>query len=68
MLMANVDFIMVRGPRSLGELTHALDGTSPVDSDERATVDLGGDDFADIRFDAERQQLLKTDPVPTSEV
>jgi hypothetical protein len=52
-LMTNVDFIVVCGPWSLGELVHAIDHAAPAPSDEVTTVDLCGDVFADIRFDAE---------------
>jgi hypothetical protein len=50
--MEEFDFVLVRGPRSLGQLVHTINHAAGA-SDTQAIVDLGGNVFADIQFHAE---------------
>jgi hypothetical protein len=50
--MANTDYIEVKGPASLAELVAAIDASAPTPTGDVATIDLGGDEYVVIQYDA----------------
>lgn len=50
--MVNNDYIEVNGPTSLAELLAAIDPSAPAPVGEAVDVELGGDVYASVQYDA----------------
>lgn len=50
--MTNSDYIEVRGSKSLAELVAVIDPTAPQPSEDVVTLELGGDEYAAVQYDA----------------
>jgi hypothetical protein len=50
--MPNTDYIEVNGPASLAELVAAIDASAPTPTEDVATIDLGGEEYVVVQYDA----------------
>lgn len=51
MWLLGIDYIEVRGPKSLAELVAAIDPCAPRPKGELVTLELGGDEYAAVQYD-----------------
>jgi hypothetical protein len=50
--MANTDYIEINGPASLAQLIAAIDPSAPTPTEDVVTIDLGGDEYVVVQYDA----------------
>lgn len=50
--MTNSDYVEVSGPSSLADLVAAIDSSAPTPTDRLTILELGGDVYASVQYDA----------------